>query len=119
MVLLATESARYFIDGAMERRVDGGEEMNQRRSRIALAVSLSYLAIVLMVAGAVGYSVTHYDASMAGIWLLLVTMPLSIIVASTPIPHGAPVFFSLLFTGVLQAFIIWIILRGRKGSEGP
>jgi hypothetical protein len=90
-----------------------------RNGPVALGVSVGYLAIVVGVAVIVILDATvvdHPDASMVGVLLFAVTLPLSLLL---PLPDsdGSAATIALfavpLLSGILQAVGLWFAFRGR------
>ncbi len=96
-----------------------------RRGRIAAGICLGYLALVVAAAAYTVYDalfVPSIGASFAGLPLILLTAPSSILVTVMAPPLGGPEMprwlmltapvVMLVAVGVLQAFLGWLVLRG-------
>jgi hypothetical protein len=93
-----------------------------RRGRLATTICGGYVALVILALGVVLYDmyfVEHLDASFAGIYLIALTLPLSMLAmtaADTLLPIDAlpgPAFLVVLVgCGLLQALGLWFVLRG-------
>jgi hypothetical protein len=98
-----------------------------RRGRLAATICGAYIALVILALGVVLYDlyfVEHLDASFAGIYLIAITLPLSMLAmttADTLLPTDAlsgPAFLVVLVgCGLLQAIGLWFVLRGP--AAGP
>ncbi len=100
-----------------------------RRGRLATTICGGYLALVILALGVVLYDtyfVEHLDASFAGIYLIALTLPLSMLAMTatdTLLPIDAlpgPAFLVVLVgCGLLQAVGLWFVLRGRVTGPPP
>jgi hypothetical protein len=85
-----------------------------RRGPAALAVSGAYAVLVVgvfvfvVIAG-------RYAGTLAGVWLVLVTLPVSGLLQKVP-AEGYPYGVLLVLGGLLQAWLLWLVLRGRRLS---
>jgi hypothetical protein len=79
----------------------------------ALATSGAYAAIVTGVAAFVIVASSLKPGSLAGMWLVLVTLPSSLLLQFIPAERIA---YTLLLTlgGFVQAWLLWAILRGKR-----
>lgn len=86
-----------------------------RRGTSALAISGGYAAIVIGVAAFVIIASALKPASIAGMWLVLVTLPSSLLLQFIPAEGIA---YTLLLTlgGFVQAWLLWVIVRGKRLS---
>lgn len=101
--------------------------MRSRWSHGSLALSIAGLYLLLVIAVVVGVVldatfVEHPDASMAGVLVYAVTLPLSI-GAIMLVPESGPwsdvAFFAVpLGCGILQAAGLYLALRGRRIPSG-
>jgi hypothetical protein len=86
------------------------------RGRLAAAVALGYLIVVAGVFAFVLVDINlveHQDASFSGVWAFLVTLPLSLVLLLlTPAVEAGLVGVAL--TGVVQAVLLWLALRGPR-----
>lgn len=89
------------------------------RGRLAAAVALGYLAVVAGVFAFVLVDinlVVHQDATLSGVWAYLVTLPLSLVlVLLSPAVDGGLV--GLALSGVVQAVLLWLALRGPRTAR--
>lgn len=92
-----------------------------RRGRLAAAVAVGYLVLV---AGVLAFVLVdaarpHPDASFAGVWGFIVTLPLSavLLLPSFARFHGAALLVGLGACGVLQAALLWLVLRGPRAER--
>ncbi|MET9442289.1 hypothetical protein [Streptomyces sp. NPDC006610] len=86
------------------------------RRDTALLVAGGYGAVVLGVAAWVGILRATGEAGLAGVWLIAVTLPVSVPLLAVPVPQGA--YVPLLAAGGLaQAWVLWRVLRGRRGRR--
>ncbi|MBX9392502.1 hypothetical protein K4749_02535 [Streptomyces sp. TRM72054] len=83
------------------------------RGDAALLVAGGYATLVVGVAAWLGTLVLVGDPGMGGIWLIALTLPLSIPLLAIPAsPEG---YVALLTAGGLaQAWVLWRLLRGRR-----
>lgn len=96
-----------------------------RRGRTALVIAAGYAAIVILASIAEALAI-YLPAEVTGLaegprtlWLLLVTLPISIpifLLTALPVPAWLDVvlYHSLTVGGLFQAWLLWRILRGRK-----
>ncbi|GAA0971000.1 hypothetical protein GCM10009555_020950 [Acrocarpospora macrocephala] len=90
------------------------------RGRFALAIAGPYALIVVGVTIYVEISTRQPGSQgLEAIWLFAVTSPASQILLLLPLP--APEISRFLFpaAGLLQAWILWLIVRGRRKSMTP
>ena len=84
------------------------------RGPAALAVSGAYAVLVVgvfvfvVIAGL-------YAGTLAGVWLVLVTLPFSVLMQFVP-AQGHLYGVLLTLGGLLQAWLLWVVLRGRRVS---
>ncbi|WP_111135485.1 SCO4225 family membrane protein [Micromonospora deserti] len=81
----------------------------------ALAISGSYATIVLGAFGFVVIANLLGPGSMAGIWLVMATLPSSLLIQFIP-AEGDPYSLFLTLGGLAQAWLLWIGLRGKRLS---
>ncbi len=83
------------------------------RGTLALSVAGGYAAIVTGVAVFVIVASALQPGSIAGMWLFLITLPGSLLLQFIP---GEGVAYALLlaFGGFVQAWLLWVILRGKR-----
>lgn len=85
----------------------------------------AYLAVVTSAFIFVALDVTrveHVDASMSGVWIYLVTMPLSLVAVlfvpdSTGLWATVALFALPALCGLAQASFLWFALRGRRRTS--
>lgn len=87
-----------------------------KRGRLAAAFALGYLIVVAGVFAFVLVDITfieHQDASLSGVWALLVTLPLSLVflLLNPAVDTGL---VGVALTGVVQAVLLWLALRGPR-----
>ncbi|GAA2613183.1 hypothetical protein SMC26_14200 [Actinomadura fulvescens] len=95
-----------------------GRSVDFRNGRVAAWIAVGYAAVMLIVAASVGVTLLVTEDSFAGVWLFAITFPLSIVVLLAPIPGGLVTFVALVAAGLLQAWILWRVLRGPRRSSG-
>ncbi|MEV7994804.1 hypothetical protein AB0O67_23675 [Streptomyces sp. NPDC086077] len=80
---------------------------------IALLLAGGYATLVVGVAAWLGALVAAGDPGFGGIWLIALTLPVSIPLLAIPASSEASV---LLLTagGLAQAWVLWRLLRGRR-----
>ncbi|WP_338897817.1 hypothetical protein WBG99_21310 [Streptomyces sp. TG1A-60] len=81
------------------------------RHHLVNPAALGYLAVVAAVGVWVGVDalfVEHADASLAGVWLFLVTAPTSLLFSALP---GALPFVGIVVGAVTQAFVLGVAYR--------
>ncbi|NUT38481.1 MAG: hypothetical protein HOV86_00715, partial [Thermoactinospora sp.] len=80
----------------------------------AAAVSGVYLAVVLLSA-----LVALMPGELTGILLIIVTEPLGSLAVASPLTEGnAPLAVAaLLAAGLLQAWLMWVVVRGPAGAR--
>lgn len=92
-----------------------------------LIMSLSYAIAVSAVALWVYISYFNTDGSFAGLWLVFVTLPISVpiwfMIDWIPVPPSGPGvvqftadILALVLGGWFQAWLLWLIHRGHKRS---
>ncbi|MBZ3908006.1 hypothetical protein WB401_33900 [Streptomyces brasiliscabiei] len=89
------------------------------RRHLVNPAALGYLALVVAVGVWVGVDalfVEHADASLAGVWLFLVTAPTSLFFVALP---GGLSFAGIVLGAVIQAFVLgaayrWVVERPAK-----
>ena len=90
----------------------------RRRTRLAKAVSLGYLLVVAAVFAfvLVVTAMPHPDASLAGVWLYVVTLPMSLLAPLTLwVPEAEPwaLVVEIVLYALVQAAALWLLIRGR------
>jgi hypothetical protein len=100
-----------------------------RYGRAAFAVASGYAVLVLGVTGFVVWSTLTEPESFAGLWLLLVTLPLAPVAIATssvlPHPdspgwaHSAVKVAPFIAVGLFQAWALWRLLRGPGQTTLP
>jgi hypothetical protein len=83
----------------------------------ALAISAAYAALVLGVAVFVLIA-NFWPPNFAGIWLFIVTLPSSLLVLLIP-AQGTLLTVCVTLGGLVQAWLLWLGLRGRRRSDLP
>lgn len=85
----------------------------RRRARLALGTASTYAALVLAVAIFVLIASARTTGSLAGVWLIACTLPISIPLSALPLsgPGSAAV---LTLGGFAQAALLWRLLRGNR-----
>ncbi|WP_173100558.1 SCO4225 family membrane protein [Actinomadura verrucosospora] len=96
-----------------QRKIDG-----YLTGRIAAWCAGGYAAIVVGVTAFVVAAAATTENTFAAVWLLLVTLPTSLIVFFSPLPAGAATLIALIASGGFQAWLIWRLLRGRRMRPG-
>jgi hypothetical protein len=92
-----------------------------KRGNLAVALSGSYIVLIIGVRIFVEISVRLPDNDgLAGVWLFVVTMPLSWLVTLIA-PDLAPSTFLFVLTtaGVFQASVLYHAVRGKKIASKP
>lgn len=81
-----------------------------------LAYGYAGLVVVVAIAVAVMLAQPSPDANFAGVWLIVVTLPLSLLAIMLPV-QGTAALVVLTVTGLVQAALLWLIgrLAGRAG----
>ena len=82
-----------------------------RNGARALAISGGYAVAVLGVAVFVAVA-----RGLAGVWLVLLTLPSSLLVQFVP-ADGTVYLLCLTLGGLAQAWLLWLALRGRRVSD--
>ncbi|MFC9913308.1 SCO4225 family membrane protein [Streptomyces sp. NPDC127197] len=83
------------------------------RGDTALIVAGGYAALVVGVAAWLEALVLLGDPGLGGVWLILVTLPVSIPLILIPAPPEA---YGVMLAagGLAQAWVLWRLLRGRR-----
>ncbi|GAA1023567.1 hypothetical protein Aple_077030 [Acrocarpospora pleiomorpha] len=90
------------------------------RGRFGLAVAGSYALIVFGVTVYVEISVRQPGSQgLEAIWLIAITSPASQILLLLPLPDPEISRFLIPAAGLVQAWILWVIVRGRRKSMPP
>jgi len=104
---------------------------NYRRGRLGSLICLSYLALVVGAAAFTGLDALvgeNLDASFAGVPLVMLTAPSSILsvalfdVVQSPGPPWVSYVLNLavlVALGCVQAFLGWLVLRGAAVTASP
>lgn len=79
----------------------------------ALAISGGYAAMVIGVAVFVIVASALKPGSIAGMWLVLATLPSSLLLQFIP-AEGSVYAVILTLAGFAQAWLLWLILRGKR-----
>lgn len=87
------------------------------RGSIALAISGGYALLVVGVAVFVVLANLR-PPSFAGIWLMFVTLPSSLLVLLLP-ARGILLTVCMTLGGLVQAYLLWLALRGERRSDLP
>ncbi|MCC3775066.1 SCO4225 family membrane protein [Streptomyces sp. UNOB3_S3] len=83
------------------------------KGRTALKIAGGYAALVMAVTVFVVIAGILGPGSLAGVWLVVVTLPVSVLLQ--PVPAEGSAFIALLVLGgLLQSWALWILLRGRR-----
>ncbi|PAZ13864.1 hypothetical protein CLM62_20430 [Streptomyces sp. SA15] len=102
---------------------------SSRRSRALLALatdnwlSRCYLAAVVLASGFALYDdlfVTHADASLAGVWPLFLTAPLSLLFVALPesLSTGALFYAEIALAALVNAVALGALARTIRGNRG-
>ncbi|MER5215719.1 hypothetical protein ABT063_35650 [Streptomyces sp. NPDC002838] len=102
---------------------------SSRRSRAVLALaadnwlSRCYLAAVVLASGFTLYDdlfVTHADASLAGVWPLFLTAPLSLLFVALPesLSTGALFYAEIALAALVNAVALGALARTIRGNRG-
>ena len=102
---------------------------SSRRSRVVLALaadnwlSRCYLAAVVLASVFTLYDdlfVTHADASMAGVWPLFLTAPLSLLFMALPesLSTGALFYAEIALAALVNATVLGALARAMRGDSG-
>ncbi|MFB9464742.1 SCO4225 family membrane protein [Streptomyces cinereospinus] len=83
------------------------------RGDTALLVAGGYAALVVAVAAWLGTLSAAGDAGLGGVWLIALTLPVSIPLLAIPASPAAYVAM-LAAGGLAQAWVVWRLLRGRR-----
>lgn len=75
-----------------------------------LAYGYAGLVVVVAIAVAVMLTQPAEGANFAGVWLILVTLPLSLLATMLPL-QGTAALLVLTATGLVQAVLLWFIGR--------
>ncbi|WP_433441034.1 SCO4225 family membrane protein [Nonomuraea sp. CA-141351] len=96
--------------------------LRRRHGRRAALVAGSYLAVVVLSAGYAEYvSLTSGTPIGAGVLLMVITLPTSLIVLlplqagiAEDVLDGDALTLALVACGAFQAWLLWLLLRGRR-----
>ncbi|WP_433331969.1 SCO4225 family membrane protein [Spirillospora sp. CA-294931] len=93
----------------------------RRHGWLGIAVPGAYLALVLVTTGVVAaVHVFADDPGFIGVWLILVTSPLSMVplmMVDGDLPGPLNVIFfygATTGSGLVQAWLLWVLARGKK-----
>lgn len=78
-------------------------------------ISGAYAIVVIVTSVFVFVDTATRPGSMAGVWMVLVTLPFSVLAQFIP---GEGKTYGLILTagGLAQAGLLWVLLRGKKVS---
>ncbi|GAA5128082.1 SCO4225 family membrane protein [Haloechinothrix salitolerans] len=86
------------------------------RGNRALSISVGYAVIVIGAAVFVTVDTALKPGSLAGMWLFLATLPSSLLLQFLP-AEGAAYMLFLTLGGLVQAWLLWVIVRGKRISS--
>ncbi|WP_018654355.1 SCO4225 family membrane protein [Actinomadura flavalba] len=80
----------------------------------AMIIAGGYAVLVALVAlGTIAVLLFAEDTDFAGIYLILVTLPIAFPVSLLPL-DGNAMFVAFTAGGFVQAWLLWLVLRGRR-----
>ncbi|MFG3661614.1 SCO4225 family membrane protein [Streptomyces sp. NPDC047706] len=85
------------------------------RGETALLLAGGYATLVVGVAAWLGTLVAVGDPGFGGIWLIALTLPVSVPLLAIPASPAAHVVL-LTAGGLAQAWVLWRVLRGRRAA---
>ncbi len=83
------------------------------RGTAALTIASGYAALVIGVAAFVIVAGSLKPGSIAAIWLIIATLPSSLVVQFIP-AQGIAFVLLLMLGGFVQACLLWVFLRGKR-----